>query len=106
MRLERERTTTIPKGSIFMFCWNSRLRGNSFVSRVEHCYGEFALYRWKLAQKLINALTALQVIEKRSDWNTGTDKHQTTAKDVWVSVGDIGKCDHVRSPFGSAPMLP
>jgi hypothetical protein len=73
----RERTTTIPNGSIFMFCWNSRLRSsvtnvaksagkfsssniricrNSFVSRVEHSYGEFALYRWKLVQKLINAL--------------------------------------------------
>jgi hypothetical protein len=26
MRLERKRTATIPNGSIFMFCWNSRLR--------------------------------------------------------------------------------
>jgi hypothetical protein len=79
---------------------------NSFISRVEHCYGEFSLYRRKLVQKLINALAAFKVIEKRADWNTGTDKHQTTAEDVRISVRDIGKRNHDRSPFGSAPMLP
>jgi hypothetical protein len=85
---------------------NIRICRNGFVSRVEHCYGEFALYRWKLAQKLVNALPAFKVIEKGADGNTGTDKHQTTAEDIRVSVRDIGKRDHVRSPFGSAPMLP
>src|ERR1700733_1602471 len=160
MRLEWARTTTIPNDSIFMFCWNSRLRSNvtntshkpcarrssspflmpahpwlwtfdvscptsnfaksagkfsssniricrnSFVGRVEHCYGKFALYRWKLVQKFIDALTPFQVIEKRADWNTGTDKHQTAAEDVGVSVRDIGKRYHNRSPLGSVPMLP
>ena len=51
------------------------------------------------------ALTAFKVVEKRADWNTGTDKHQTTAEDIRISVRDIGKCNHVRSPFGY-PMLP
>src|SRR5277367_4673002 len=83
-----------------------RICRNSFVCRVEYCYSKFALYRWKLVQKLINALTPFQVIEKRADWNTRTDKHQTTAEDVRVSVGDIGKRYHNRSPVGFAPMLP
>jgi hypothetical protein len=82
---------------------NIRICRNSFVSRVEHSYGEFTLYRWKLVQKLINALTAFKVIEKRPDWNAGTDKHQTTAEDIRVSVRDICKRNHARSPFSSGP---
>jgi hypothetical protein len=85
---------------------NIRICRNSFVSRVEHCYGEFTLYRWKLVQKLINALAAFKVIKKRPDWNTGTHKHQTAAEDIRIPVRDIGKRNHDRSPFGSAPMLP
>lgn len=34
IRLEQERTTTMPNGSIFMFCWNSRLR--SGVTNTSH----------------------------------------------------------------------
>ena len=37
-------------------------------------------------QKLIKALAALQVIEQGTDWNTGTDKHQSAAEDIGVSV--------------------
>src|ERR1700736_4494550 len=78
---------------------NIRICRNSFVGRVEHCYGKLALYRWKLVQKLINALTAFQVTEKRADWNTGTHKHQTTAENVGISVRNIGKRYHNHSPF-------
>lgn len=51
-----------------------------------HCNGEFAFYRRKLTQKLINALTAFKIIEKRTDRNPGTDNHQTTAEDIRVSM--------------------
>lgn len=81
---------------------NSRICRNSFVCRVEHCDGEFALYRWKLVQKLINAFTAFEVIEKRADRYTGTDKYQTAAEDIGVSVRNIGKCGHLRSRSGSS----
>jgi hypothetical protein len=46
-------------------------------------------------QKLIDALTAFKVVEKRADWNTGTDKHQTTAEDIRISVRNIGKRNRV-----------
>ena len=59
-----------------------RISRDSFVGCIKHRDGEFALYRWKLAQKFIKALAAFQVIEKGADWNTSTDKHQAAAEDI------------------------
>jgi hypothetical protein len=67
--------------------------------RLEHCYGKLPLNRWKLVQKFVKALPTFKVIEERADRNTGTDKHQTAAQDIRVSVGDIGKCNHARTPI-------
>src|ERR1700683_1621565 len=47
-----------------------RISRDTFVGCIEHRNGEFALYRWKLAQKFIKGLAAFQVIEKGADWNT------------------------------------
>jgi len=80
---------------------NIRIGRNSFVRRVKHCNGEFALYGWKLVQKFIEALATFQVIEKRADWNTSTDKHQAAAEDIGVSVRNIGKCGHGTSPYSA-----
>jgi hypothetical protein len=85
---------------------NIRICRNSFVSGVEYRYCEFALYRWKLMKKLIDAFAAFKVIEQRSDRNAGTNKHKTTAEDVRVSVGDIGKRDHGAFPFRGSMILP
>jgi hypothetical protein len=39
-----------------------RICRNSFVSHVERRYYEFALYRWKLVKKLINAFATFNII--------------------------------------------
>jgi hypothetical protein len=41
--------------------------------------------------------SAFKIIEKRSDRNPGTNKHQTTAEDIRVSVRNIGKRDRIDS---------
>jgi hypothetical protein len=76
-----------------------RISRDSFVGCIKHRNGEFALYRWKLAQKFIKALAAFQVIEKGADWNTSTDKHQAAAEDIGVAVRNIGKCSHGTSLY-------
>jgi hypothetical protein len=80
---------------------NIRICRDSFVGCIKHRNGEFALYRWKLVQKFIKALATLQVIEKGTDWNTSTDKHQAAAEDIGVSVRNIGKCGHGTSPYSA-----
>ena len=64
---------------------NIRICRNSFVSRVEHCYGEFALYRWKLVQKLIKALAAFKVIEI-PDYRFGVGQIDVLAKELEQTV--------------------
>jgi hypothetical protein len=59
-------TSIVAKSAGKFSSGNIRICRNGFVSRVEHCHGEFALYRWKLVQKLINTLPAFKVIEKRA----------------------------------------
>jgi hypothetical protein len=85
---------------------NIHICRNSFVSRVEYRCREFALYRWKLVKKLIDAFATFKVIEQRSDRNAGTNKHKITAEDVRVSVGDIGKRDPRAFPFRCSVILP
>jgi hypothetical protein len=45
---------------------NIRNCRDSFLSRIEHCYGKFAFNRWELVRKLINTVAAFKVIEKRA----------------------------------------
>jgi hypothetical protein len=52
------------------------------------------------------SLAAFQVIEKRADWNTGTDKHQAAAQDIGVSVRNIGKYGHGSSPYSAISISP
>jgi hypothetical protein len=59
-------TSIVAKSAGKFSSGNIRICRNRFVRRAEHFYGEFALYRWKLVQKFINALAAFKVIEKRA----------------------------------------
>jgi hypothetical protein len=70
------------------------------VSSVEHCDSEFALHGWEPMQRLVQALATFQLIEERAHWNTGTDKHKTSAEDIGVSVCDSSKRKHGHSPYG------
>jgi hypothetical protein len=78
---------------------STRICRDSFVGCIKHRNGEFALYRWKLVQKFIQALATFQVIEKGADWNTSTDKHQAAVEDIGVAVRNIGKCGHGTSLY-------
>ena len=87
-----------------------------FVKQYSHLAQQFRkprralLWRIRVLQMGTGAEThqcshRLQDNRKRADRNTGTDKHQTTAEYIRVSVRDIGKRDHGSFSFRLRPNI-
>ena len=64
----------------------TRTRQERFASHLERGQGLLATDRWELAQKFVESLAALEIVEERMDGHAATDEDGCASKDLGIAV--------------------